>query len=103
MQAQKLLSAVTFFFTGNRSLLLETQDSKAAGGGSWTQKYTGPMPAPGSTLELYAFVKGENLRDLSAGGRISIFFQVLSRSGGLGVSARAEDTEYLQGDLTGFC
>ncbi len=35
------------------------------------------MPAPGSTVELAAFVKGEKIRDLTAGGRIFIAFKVL--------------------------
>lgn len=35
------------------------------------------MPAEGSTLELVAFVKGENIRDLTAGGRVYIAVKVL--------------------------
>lgn len=65
------------FVTGNRSLYLENQDSLLAYSSSWTQTYTGPMPAQGSTLELTAFVKGENIRDLTVGGNIHIGFKVL--------------------------
>ena len=68
------------FFSGNRSLYLENQDSLIANSASWTQTYTGPMPAEGSTLELAAFVKGENIRDLTLGGRIFIAFKVFSDS-----------------------
>lgn len=65
------------FLTGNRSLFIENQDSLIASSATWTQTYTGPMPSPGSTVELYAFLKGENIRDLTAGGKINIFFRVL--------------------------
>jgi hypothetical protein len=34
------------------------------------------MPAPGNTLELNAFVKGENVKDLTAGGRVYVLIQV---------------------------
>lgn len=65
------------FMSGNRSLFIENQDSTVVTQSNWSQTYTGPMPAPGSTVELAAFVKGENIRDLTAGGRIFIAFKVL--------------------------
>lgn len=50
------------FMTGNHSLFLANPDSLNVNAGTWSQKYAGPMPAPGSSLELVAFVKGENIR-----------------------------------------
>ncbi|MFT7364948.1 MAG: hypothetical protein ACI9UV_003164, partial [Algoriphagus sp.] len=63
------------FLTGNRSLFIENKERSTAQSASWTQTYTGPMPAPGSTVELLAFVKGENVRDLTLGGRVFILIQ----------------------------
>lgn len=64
------------FVSGNRSLYIENPNRTVANASHWTQTYTGPMPAPGSTLELVAFVKGENIQDLTAGGRVFIALKV---------------------------
>lgn len=64
------------FISGNRSLYIENPDRAVANASFWTQTYTGPMPASGSTLELAAFVKGEKLQDLTAGGRVFIMLKV---------------------------
>lgn len=64
------------FMTGNQSLFIANPDSLNSNSGSWSQKYTGPMPAPGDTLELKAFIKGEEIRNLTPGGNIGIFFRV---------------------------
>lgn len=64
------------FISGNRSLYIENPTREVANAAFWTQTYTGPMPAPGSTLELVAFVKGENIQDLTAGGRVFIALKV---------------------------
>lgn len=65
------------FVSGNRSLYIENPDRTVADDAShWSQTYTGPMPAPGSTLELVAFVKGEKIQDLTAGGRVFIGLKV---------------------------
>lgn len=69
------------FVSGNRSLYIDNPDRTVANASFWTQTYTGPMPAPGSTLELVAFVKGENIQDLTAGGRIHVGFKALTRNG----------------------
>jgi hypothetical protein len=84
------------FVTGNRSLYLENQDSLIVSSASWTQTYTGPMPAPGSTLELVAFVKGENIRDLTAGGRIFIAFKVFPMNETESIASAVFD---FQGDI----
>ena len=66
------------FFTGNQSLFIENTDSLYFNsGGSWTQNISGPMPAPGSRLELTAFLKGENIRNLTPTGSVFISFQIL--------------------------
>ena len=64
------------FVSGNRSLYIENPDRTVADASHWSQTYTGPMPAPGSTLELVAFVKGEKIQDLTAGGRVFIGLKV---------------------------
>ena len=48
--------------TGNQSLFIANPDSLNFNPGTWFQTYSGPMPAPGSSLELVAFVKGENIQ-----------------------------------------
>lgn len=48
--------------TGNQSLFIANPDSLNFNSGSWSQSYSGPMPALGSSLELVAFVKGENIQ-----------------------------------------
>ncbi|WP_154855007.1 hypothetical protein [Cyclobacterium xiamenense] len=50
------------FLTGNQSLFIANPDSLNFNAGTWSQTYAGPMPAPGSSMELVAFVKGENIR-----------------------------------------
>lgn len=84
------------YLSGNRSLFIESKDRSTAQTASWTQTYTGPMPAPGSTIELRAFVKGENIEDLTAGGKVSIFFRV----GIPGTEGRSASSDlFLQGDF----
>lgn len=64
------------FISGNRSLYIHNPNRTVANASFWSQTYTGPMPASGSTLELVAFVKGENIEDLTAGGRVFIALKV---------------------------
>ncbi|MFT4858930.1 MAG: hypothetical protein ACJAWX_001546 [Algoriphagus sp.] len=86
------------FLTGNRSLFIENKERSTAQSASWTQTYTGPMPAPGSTVELLAFVKGENVRDLTLGGRVFILIQVFPQKDSPG-SAGGTNEQLLQGDF----
>jgi hypothetical protein len=79
------------FFTGNQSLFIENQDSTMSGTGTWTQKYTGPMPAPGSSLELTAFLKGEEIRNFTPDRNIFIYFKVFTKSDGSGANYSASN------------
>lgn len=63
------------FMTGNRSLFIENLDSTIARPSSWIQSYSGPMPAPGSSLELTAFLKGVDIRHLTPDGQLYIVFK----------------------------
>ena len=54
------------------------------------------MPAEGSTLELVAFVKGENLQDLTAGGRVYIWVKVFPTTKTESVASAVFD---FQGDV----
>ncbi|SFG28889.1 hypothetical protein SAMN04487988_102330 [Algoriphagus hitonicola] len=69
------------FYSGNRSLFIENQDSTEFASASWSQTYTGPMPKEGSTLELMAFIKGENIKSLRADNNIFINLDILSSNG----------------------
>ena len=90
------------FVTGNRSLFIENKETSTAQSATWTQTYTGPMPAPGSTLELMAFVKGEDVVDLTAGGRVFISMKVFPREGSESRSVGATNEELFQGDFDWF-
>ena len=63
-------------FTNTQQLAPWLDALEETGASHWSQTYTGPMPAPGSTLELVAFVKGEKIQDLTAGGRVFIGLKV---------------------------
>ncbi|WP_144606151.1 hypothetical protein [Algoriphagus algorifonticola] len=69
------------FYSGNRSLFIENMDSTEFGSASWSQTYTGPMPKEGSTIELLAFIKGENIKSLRADNNIFISLIVHSDKG----------------------
>lgn len=60
---ERMGASRTVFLTGNRSLYIENPDSLSLFSGSWTQSYSGPMPALGSRLVLTAFLKGEGVRN----------------------------------------
>lgn len=91
------------FLTGNRSLFIENKERSTAHAATWIQTYTGPMPAPGSTVELLAFVKGENVRDLTLGGRVHIGIQIFPRIAfDQSKSASATNEELFQGDFDWF-
>ncbi|HSJ68482.1 MAG TPA: hypothetical protein VK921_12435 [Anditalea sp.] len=60
---ERMGASRTVFLSGNRSLYIENPDSLSLFSGSWTQSYSGPMPAPGSKLVLTAFLKGEGVRN----------------------------------------
>lgn len=90
------------FLTGNRSIFIENKERSTANTATWTQTYTGPMPAPGSTVELMAFVKGEDVIDLTLGGRVSIFMQVISNENSESRNASATNEELFQGDFDWF-
>lgn len=64
------------FMTGFQSLYIENLDSTTYNFASWNQTYSGPMPSPGRSLELVAFVKGENIKRYSS-LNIGIALQVL--------------------------
>ena len=91
------------FMTGNRSLFIGNPDSVSNRAGFWTQTYTGPMPVPGSSIELTAFLEGENIEDLTQGSGIGVFFQVLSRidskANSQGRSISSLNTRKLEGDF----
>lgn len=90
------------FLTGNRSIFIENKETSTAQSATWTQTYTGPMPAPGSTVELMAFVKGENVVDLTAGGRVYILMKVFPHEGSEVRSVGATNEELFQGDFDWF-
>ncbi|MBN3581678.1 hypothetical protein JYB64_04715 [Algoriphagus aestuarii] len=90
------------FVTGNRSLFIENKERSTAQSATWIQTYTGPMPAPGSTVELMAFVKGENVVDLTAGGRVFISMKVFPHEGSNVRSVGATNEELFQGDFDWF-
>lgn len=83
------------FMTGNRSLFIENLDSLNSGQATWTQTYSGPMPAPGSIVELTAFLKGVNIKNLTE-GRVGIRFRVYPDSDRNGSSG---EILTLQGDF----
>jgi len=83
------------FMTGNRSLFVENLDSLNSGSATWTQTYSGPMPAPGSSVELTAFIKGVDVKNLTE-GRVGVKFRVYPASDRNGSSAVILD---LQGDF----
>lgn len=83
------------FMTGNRSLFIENLDSLIAPSGTWTQTYSGPMPSPGSSVELTAFIKGVNVKNRTE-GRVGVAFRAYpasDRNGSAGVTLN------LQGDF----
>lgn len=84
------------FVSGNRSLYIDNPTREVANAAFWRQTYTGPMPAEGSTLELVAFVKGENLQDLTAGGRVYIWVKVFPTTKTESVASAVFD---FQGDV----
>ncbi len=90
------------FLTGNRSLFIENKERSTANSATWTQTYTGPMPAPGSTLELMAFVKGQGVIDLTAGGRVHIGIKVFPFENGESRNASATNEQLFQGDFDWF-
>ncbi|MFC3416404.1 hypothetical protein [Algoriphagus hitonicola] len=90
------------FLTGNRSLFIENKERSTANSATWTQTYTGPMPAPGSTLELLAFVKGEDVIDLTAGGRVHIGIKVFPFENSESRNASATNEQLFQGDFDWF-
>lgn len=90
------------FMTGNRSIFIENKERSTANSASWTQTYTGPMPAPGSTVELMAFVKGEDVVDLTAGGRVYILMKVFPHEGSEIRSVGATNEQLFQGDFDWF-
>lgn len=67
------------FMTGNRSLFIKNLDSLIAPSGAWTQTYSGPMPSPGSSVELTAFIKGVDVKNMTE-GRAGVVFQVYPAS-----------------------
>ncbi|MDX5337855.1 MAG: hypothetical protein LPK25_02435 [Cyclobacteriaceae bacterium] len=84
------------FISGNRSLFIENKTREMASASSWSQTYTGPMPKPGSTLELVAFVKGEKVQDLTAGGRVYIMVRTFPQTNQISGASTSLD---LQGDF----
>jgi hypothetical protein len=90
------------FLTGNRSIFIENKERSTANSASWTQTYTGPMPAPGSTVELMAFVKGEDVLDLTLGGRVHIGMKVISGENSESRGASATNEELFQGNFDWF-
>lgn len=90
------------FLRGNRSLFIENKERSTANAATWTQTYTGPMPAPGSTLELMAFVKGEDVVDLTAGGRVHIGIKVFPFENSESRNAFATNEQLFQGDFDWF-
>ncbi|MEB2773792.1 hypothetical protein SYJ56_00645 [Algoriphagus sp. D3-2-R+10] len=90
------------FLTGNRSIFIENKERSTANSATWTQTYTGPMPSPGSTVELMAFVKGEDVVDLTAGGRVYIMMKVFSNETSENRSVAATNEQLFQGDFDWF-
>ncbi|WP_157359693.1 hypothetical protein [Algoriphagus mannitolivorans] len=84
------------FISGNRSLFIENKTREMASASSWSQTYTGPMPRPGSTLELVAFIKGEKVQDLTLGGRVYIGVSTFPQINQISAATTALD---LQGDF----
>lgn len=84
------------FISGNRSLYIENKTREMASASFWSQTYTGPMPVPGSTLELVAFIKGEKVQDLSLGGRVYIAVKTFPQINQISAAGSALD---LQGDF----
>jgi hypothetical protein len=62
-EAEGMGASRDVFLTGNRSLYIQNPDSVYILSGSWGQTYSGPLPAPGSRLELTAFLKGEGIKN----------------------------------------
>ncbi len=85
------------FFTGNRSFFIENKDSTEFAVASWSQTYTGPMPVEGSTVELLAYIKGENIKSLRKDNNVSIFF-VANTSNGERISS-ANAINLIEGDF----
>jgi hypothetical protein len=83
------------FMTGNRSLFIENLDSLISPSGAWTQTYSGPMPSPGSSVELTAFIKGVDVKNLTE-GRVGVGFRVYPASDRNGSSGANLN---LQGDF----
>lgn len=83
------------FLSGNRSLFVENLDSLNSGSATWTQTYSGPMPAPGSSVELTAFIKGVEVKNFTE-GRVAVKFRVYPASDRNGSSAVSLN---LQGDF----
>ncbi len=90
------------FLTGNRSIFIENKERSTANSATWTQTYTGPMPLPGNTVELMAFVKGEDVVDLTLGGRVHIGMKVFSGKNNESRIASATNEELFQGDFDWF-
>lgn len=84
------------FMSGNRSLFIENPVREKAEAASWSQNYTGPMPVPGSTLELVAFIKGENVQDLTLGGRVFILVRTFPQINQISAAGTSLD---MQGDF----
>ncbi|MFC4874530.1 hypothetical protein [Negadavirga shengliensis] len=92
------------FMTGIQSLFIENRDSVNLNYGSWTQTYSGPMPAQGSTLELIAFLKGENISSVfPTSPRVYISFRIFpqsdSKGNTQGRSAGSDSYSFLEGDF----
>ena len=84
------------FVSGNRSLFIENKVREKAEAAFWSQTYTGPMPKPGSTLELVAFIKGEKVQDLTLGGRVYIAVSTFPQVNQISATTTTLD---LQGDF----
>jgi hypothetical protein len=85
------------FFTGNRSFFIENKDSTEFAVAGWSQTYTGPMPGEGSTVELLAYIKGENIKSLRKDNNVSISF-VANTSNGERISS-ANAINLIEGDF----
>ncbi|KEO73365.1 hypothetical protein [Anditalea andensis] len=49
--------------TGNLSLYIQNPENLDFQIRAWRQSYIGPMPVPGSRIELKGFLKGENVKN----------------------------------------